>query len=410
MKLVKLLGLFALTCVVVACGGNGNKVNNSNSISISSTSSVSSSLATSSVTVQNVFIDQLDPAFKELSAWETTKDRSFSAEYSDGTQAQLVHWATVPSSDQGHNNVIDVQFADNTNYNGLFHIVALDSNGLNMDEFATGKLVFDIKLVNAGNLSPSLSVLVECVYPCTSHAYPLVIPTVNQWVTQEIPVADLIYGGLDISKVNMVFQILPSWDKQTGVNFQLDNIRWEKGNTEAPIAPVPCYKQPFETWGLAYHFEWLGGSSAVVTNALTQIIAQTNITPNWSSSIDKFGYAPAVDDTFSACALVNAKLSAQIFLPKSYVDDGNMKLGFYYEDSSQRRAYDKSFSAAVLAANDWSTISVSYSSFDIISFISMDPSFNANSITHIGIYFDANGKPTSVTGEISVDNIVITKR
>ncbi len=374
-------------------------------------STASSSVATSPVIIQDVFTDQLDPTWKELSAWETTKDRSFSAEYSDGTQAQLVHWAVVPSADQGHGNVIDVQFTDNTNYNGLFHITAIASSGVNLSEFATGKLVFDIKLLNAGNLSPALSVMADCGYPCTSHAFPLTIPNTNQWVTQEIAIADLIYGGLDISKVNTVFQILPSWDKQTGVNFQLDNIRWEKGSTTAPVIPASCYKQPFETWGLAFHFDWLNGSPAVISNALTQIIAQTNITPNWSSSVDKFGYAPVVDNTFSACAFANATLSAQIYLAKSYVDDGNMQLGFYYEDSNQRRAYFAPVSAAALKANDWTTISTNLSPYNgFAPFVSVDSAFDTNSITNIGIYFDANGKSTNVIGEISVDNIAIIEK
>lgn len=370
----------------------------------------SSSSSVFSALTQNLFIDQLDSAWKNLSTWEGAKDRLSSAEYTDGTQGQLIHWAVIPSADQGRGNVIDVQFTNNTTVNGLFHITTLLSAGQDMSQFATGKLVFDIKLLNAGNLSPSLDVLMECKYPCVSHTFPLVIPNTNEWFTQEIAIADFIEGGLNINKVDMVFEIVPSWNKQTGVQFQLDNIRWIEGNTPAPIEPAPCYRQPYETWNIPFHFDALKGSPNVINGALLQIIAQSKIAPNWTTDSDKLGYSTIVDNTFAACAFTNSSLSAQIYLPKSYVLDGNMQLGFYYEDANNKRAYFSPVSAATLKADGWKTISAPVSAYNGVAlspFVEVDTFFNANNITHIGIYIDANGKPTNVVGEIQIDNIVI---
>ena len=413
MKLIRLVGLLALICVVTACGGNGNKVKNSNSMSTSSMRSVSSSLAASSAEAHNIFIDQLDPVWNELIGWETSKDPIYrdSAEYSDGTQGSLVHWAIVPSLDLGHNNVIDVQFTDNTDYNGLIRITTMSRNNVDMSEFATGKLIFDIKLVKPGNFSSSLSLTVECGFPCSSRPLPLTT-SMNQWITQEIAIADLISSGLDTSKVNIVFQIAPYWNNQMGVNFQLDNIRWEKGDPSV-AAPIYCYRQPFELADLAYHLDWLNGSPAVISNVFISSYVRAYVIPNWASTTDKFGYAPDVDNTFAACAFANATLSAQIYLSQTYVDDGNLQLGFYYEDSSQRRAYFAPVSAATFKADDWTIIRsdlTPYNGITLSPFISVDASFDSSSITNVGIYFDANGKPTSVIGRVGVDNIDIIKK
>ncbi|MES2822010.1 MAG: hypothetical protein V4732_00310 [Pseudomonadota bacterium] len=379
------------------------------SSSISSSSSSASYIGADAATI---FIDQLDPVWNELIGWEVMKDNSISAEYSDGTQAALVHWAIVPSLDQGHNNVIDVQFTDNTDYNGLIRITTMSRNDVDMSEFSTGKLVFDIKLVNPGNFSPSLSLTVECEYPCSSRPLTLAIPSMNQWVTQEIAITDLISSGLDTSKVNRVFQIAPYWNNQMGVNFQLDNIRWEKGDPSV-AAPSYCYRQPFESLDLAYHLDWLNGSPAVISNVSISNYVWTYLTPNWASTTDKFGYAPDADDIFAACAFANATLSAQIYLSKTYVDDGKMQLGFYYEDSSQRRAYFAPVSAATLKPDDWTIIRsdlTPYNGITLSPFISVDASFDSSSITNVGIYFDANGKSASVIGRVGVDNIDILKK
>ncbi|RZA05366.1 MAG: hypothetical protein EOO68_06745 [Moraxellaceae bacterium] len=239
------------------------------------------------------------------------------------------------------------------------------------------------------------------------------IPAVNQWATQEIAIADLVKDGLNASKITLPFSISPTWDKQTNVNFQLDNIRWEVGNTMPPDEKVPCYKQPFETWGLTYKFDFLGGSADVMTGALTQIIAQTNIRPNWSSSTDKFGFAPFVDSTFANCAFADGIITAQIGVTRSYVNDGKMNVGFYYEDANQKRAFFPPISASTLKADDWVTITTPLSAYDGITlapFSAVDPAFDPANITNVGIYFDANGKESSVQGEINIDNIAIIKQ
>jgi hypothetical protein len=152
------------------------------------------------------------------------------------------------------------------------------------------------------------------------------------------------------------------------------------------------------------------GSINVLDNALIQVIAESKLNPNWSTTNDKFGYAPQVRSTFASCAFMSGTVSAQIAVTKSYVDDGNMKVGLYYEDSNHRRAYFAPVLASTLKANGWTTINASLTSYNAITnvpFVNVDALFNSNSITNVGVYFDANGKSPSVKGEISVDNIVI---
>jgi hypothetical protein len=317
------------------------------------------------------------------------------------------------SADQDHNNVIEVQFKDNDNYNALVHFAAnTTSETLDMSAYATGKLMFDIKLVNVGKFSPQLNVMMECVYPCISHDHHISFPALNQWTSVEVPIAEFIEGGMDISKTSIGFQIVPEWNKQSGVQFQIDNIRWIKGTGTAPAPETHCYEQRFETWSLPYRFNTLVGSPNLTSGALTKIISTSEITPNWSSTTDKFGYAPKVDLAFSPCEFTDGKLSAQVYLPKSYVEDGKMRVGFYYEDSSSRRAYFPPVNVSSMKADAWTTISTPlvtntplFTTNNAPAFSNFDASFDIYNINYAGIYFDANGKNTTVGGTIKVDNI-----
>lgn len=376
----------------------------------SGSTSSSSSSSSSSPATQNVFVEQLDSAWKGLTAYEATKDNSSGNTYTSGTAAQLIHWSVLPSNDSDHGNVIDIEYTNASNYNALFEIPSVSASGANMDEYATGKLAFDIKRLTSGTFNPQIEVLIGCIYPCTSHTFPISTPNLNQWYSKEIAVADLVEQGLDLSKVSSGFIIQPQWGLQTGVRFQIDNIRWIKGTTHKPVTAAACYRQPFETWNLTYHFDWLGGSPNVLNNALIQIIAQTTTVPNWSSTTDKFAYDAVVDSTFSPCAFKSGTLSAQLYLAQSYVTDGKLQLGFYYEDNAQRRAYFAPISAAGLMGDKWQTISKPLSGYNSVTkapFSEVDSGFNENAVNYLGLYFYANGKPIDVVGEISLDNIQI---
>lgn len=398
------------TSSAVATSSSSAVVTSSSSSSSKSSSSSSAASLGCSKIEGNIFIDCTDPAWKGLQAFEQTKDYKTQGAVTDGTQGQIATWHTLMSADQDHNNVIEVQFKDNDNYNALVHFVAnTPSETRDMSAYATGKLMFDIKLINAGKLSPQLNVMLECVYPCISHDHHITIPAANQWTSVEVPIAEFIEGGMDLTKTSLGFEIVPEWNKQNGVQFQLDNIRWVKGAGVAPKPEAHCYEQRFETWNLPYQFDTLVGSSSLTSGALTKIISTSEMTPNWSTATDKFGYAPKTDNSFTPCAFTDGNLSAQVYLPKSYVDDGKMRVGLYYQDSSNRRAYFAPVSAANLAADAWKTISSPLvTTNNAPAFSATDALFNINDINYVGVYFDANGKPANVGGMLRVDNVFIS--
>lgn len=69
---------------------------------------------------------------------------------------------------------------------------------------------------------------VDCVNPCSSGDINIRKPGDGVWKTVTIPVSQMVSGGLNLTKVNTPFIILPKWDYQKSVHLQVDNIKWIK--------------------------------------------------------------------------------------------------------------------------------------------------------------------------------------
>ena len=129
----------------------------------------------------------------------------------------------VDASEAEHGKVIDVTFSAE-NSNGLVFIQADSSQ--NMNAFASnGLLQFDINVQNYA-AATSINIKADCTHPCSSGDINIGQPGMNGWQTVQVPVSDLVAGGLDLSKVNTPFALLPRWTEQAGVHLQLDNILW----------------------------------------------------------------------------------------------------------------------------------------------------------------------------------------
>nr|WP_010130639.1 glycoside hydrolase family 16 protein [Microbulbifer agarilyticus] len=72
--------------------------------------------------------------------------------------------------------------------------------------------------------SALLTFRADCVHPCSSGDYPLVMPAVDQWTRFQIPLLELEQGGLNTASVNTPFVISPAWDNQMGAVLQIDNV------------------------------------------------------------------------------------------------------------------------------------------------------------------------------------------
>ncbi|NIB42631.1 glycoside hydrolase family 16 protein [Pseudomaricurvus alkylphenolicus] len=156
-----------------------------------------------------------------IGGWDTTAG----TDYFDGAAGNHVGWSQQDSGEEGHGQIIDVEFrADGAN--GVFYIQS--PAGVNLGEFAQGNLIFDVRVLDYGSNTSGLVMKVDCGFPCTSGDQPIGRPVESVWHTMTIPVSQLVNGGLDLSKVNTGVVVFPTWGDQQGVQFQLDNIRWEK--------------------------------------------------------------------------------------------------------------------------------------------------------------------------------------
>ena len=177
------------------------------------------------LSVGEIFIDTINPAWSDLSSVEQPKDSVNINELTDETQGQIATWSVVNTEDDAHQNVINVKFSNNDSYNAILHIKAKNQTN-DLSAYTAGKLVFDVKLVNAGTYSPALNVVLGCDAPCATTGYQLKNLVSNEWATIEIATENLVNKDVDISKMDVGFQILPELNKQNGVEFQLDNIHW----------------------------------------------------------------------------------------------------------------------------------------------------------------------------------------
>ncbi|WP_428819228.1 family 16 glycosylhydrolase [Microbulbifer sp. MCCC 1A16149] len=151
----------------------------------------------------------------------------------DGAVQAPYQWLTWTASGSVDLEVVDAggdygevgQFSFNTNQGiGYFQSEAA------YDLSAYTYVKFDLRVLaepaDAG--AASLTFRADCGHPCSSGDIPLDMPPVNQWTQFQIPVMDLVDGGLNTQGVNTPFVISPGWDNQMGAVLQVDNVIWSR--------------------------------------------------------------------------------------------------------------------------------------------------------------------------------------
>lgn len=163
-------------------------------------------------------------------------DSAVNMDYLDGDTNHHVNWQTVTSEDDGRETVLEVTFnADGAD--GVFYIQTAQT--VDLSSFASGNLIFDIKVTDYASNTAGIDFKVDCVYPCSTGDQSLGVVGAGEWETITIPVANLVSQGLDLSSVNSGLVIFPTWGDQQGVTFQLDNIRWQIGEDGAGEVTPP---------------------------------------------------------------------------------------------------------------------------------------------------------------------------
>ncbi|HEY6530626.1 MAG TPA: hypothetical protein VIZ65_18205 [Cellvibrionaceae bacterium] len=138
----------------------------------------------------------------------------------------FMQWALVDSQEANHGKVIDIKFGTDTQRHAFFAIQTAANYPQDLTAFTGGFVEFDIRVLDGGPLNPAFFSKIECVYPCQSADIRMQLNPGSAWQHVKIPLQNYIDSGLKLSRVNRMIAILPEWNSQRGVHFQLDNIKW----------------------------------------------------------------------------------------------------------------------------------------------------------------------------------------
>lgn len=231
--------------------------------------------------------------------WLATNTGGYQYESSANSHVQ---WSKVSLPDAAHKDVIQVTFNANdpnelANDNGWFGVAAstTESATVDLSEFATGSISFDLRIIQNGQIADNLDFKMECGYPCTSQEFWVPDPAaLNEWKTYTVPIARMIETGLDIKRVNNLFILKPWWGNQRGQYIlQLDNIRLNK--QYAPVSVIPpappatsISRSYFQNGVSADSYFTVGNSSDGMASLYSEIMDGNNLVIDVITKVDNF--------------------------------------------------------------------------------------------------------------------------
>ena len=139
----------------------------------------------------------------------------------NGEDCPGVNWAIVEDTEKG--SVLEVSMSDSAVFAGVM-VVFNDERDLSAYE--AGNLNFDIFVSNAAANTDGFVMTTQCGYPCQSTPRTLGAVGASAWETVSIPISELVSAGLDLSKVNVGFNIYPVISQQSDMVFRIDNVQW----------------------------------------------------------------------------------------------------------------------------------------------------------------------------------------
>lgn len=142
------------------------------------------------------------------------------ATYTEG--GQTITTGTVADDERG--DVLQVRYGTE----GFGTMYVQSTTAQNLEAFAAGNLVFDLKVMRADGNTDGFLVKSDCGYPCSSNELSVPLPEGEGWHTITVPIQDLMEGsGFNINNVDTPFSLWPVAGQQADVVFRLDNIRWD---------------------------------------------------------------------------------------------------------------------------------------------------------------------------------------
>lgn len=181
-----------------------------------------------------IFSDCIDPGWYGISSWEISYDDNIENMTMDPSADDLVQWKLEQSGDDEHGVVLDVQFSNHRANGRLRFHAAGAGNFVDMSEYRSGLLEFDVRIIEWGIAEKKLVVRVMCGFPCGSDTLVVPLADTHEWQRVQMPIQAFIDSGLDITRVDIGLALSPTWNRMQGMHFQLDNIRWLKAGGVLP--------------------------------------------------------------------------------------------------------------------------------------------------------------------------------
>ncbi len=387
-----------------------------------SSTGVSSSAASSARTdcsddPSDVFIDEVCAPWQNMSAYEQNyANQSDNYMNTDSELSNAVRYGVIQSNDIGRNKVLDIRFLDESQYFAAPQILAPEfaENGFDMSEYAHGKLVFDLKVIKEAPLNTPLEFTIECEWPCASTPELLRVTAneLNKWKTYEFSVAEMIERGLDVKRLSLGFMLIPTFGRQAGAHYQLDNIRWVKGSPPATPKEPLCYANHFDApweWGVRGVGVSLVGSDYFNVpydqqlNLTRFVRPWVHANPDWSQMNGEWFYwmSTLMDyqtlelmepDTLSNCS-GEGVLSLEIYTSEALVEDGQMTFTVHFLDKNGT-VYDlddRIFSVADMKPGDWNKLEIplttAYSDLKYVG-LKVNANFVSTSLGYAPFYID----------------------
>ncbi|MBT1449352.1 glycoside hydrolase family 16 protein [Glaciecola sp. XM2] len=172
---------------------------------------------------QNVFIDSVDPLF-DFGIGAVDSGSGF-ATYTDGTNpdgVNKIEWEIITDADAARDQVIEITF-NGDGENGVWFIA---TDPIDLSSYNNGAVVFDLFVTDIGSDTNTITMQIDCVFPCTSGPQDLGSPAEGEWIEIEIPLAQLIGSGLNTASVSAGL-VLATTDVNATAVFSIDNVRWE---------------------------------------------------------------------------------------------------------------------------------------------------------------------------------------
>jgi hypothetical protein len=260
-----------------------------------------------------------------------------------------------------------------------------------------------------------LEFTLDCSWPCASTPKFIRVDALNEWKTYEFSIAEMIDRGLNITKVDMGFMLFPTFGQQAGAHYQVDNIRWVKGDEPANPEGV-CYSNYFDQpWnsgvsGVGVSIFGIDGEIPVDQQMnLTQgVIPWVTAKPDWSvmnrqwlyaiSDVMNYQTGELLDPfTLSNCSAAG-NISLEIYTPAAMVADGSMtfSLMFIRNDWVLVDIPGSTFSVANMKPDDWNKISVPLSAL----------TYSSN-LKFVALRIDGTLVSPTLQAGFNIDNIVI---